>query len=177
MEYFNRLGNVITNDVTCTREIKYRVAISKAAFKKKKNFSPANCGSIAFVRMKLGQYEKQIRNNTKLLKCNAGEGWRRSVRFENKLRSVGINEILGRVRVKIFAMEKQCITHSECVFLALVIQRAMSIDRIVLPMTSPAVPYFSTLSQKRRDFRKKVGEKMCINKIQRYTHTHTHTES
>jgi len=34
VEYFNRLGKVI-NDLAYTREIKYRVAMSKAAFKKK----------------------------------------------------------------------------------------------------------------------------------------------
>jgi hypothetical protein len=48
-----------------------------------------------------------------------------------KIASVRINEILGRVRVTIFAVEKQCITHTECVFLALVIQHTMSNGRIM----------------------------------------------
>jgi len=39
VEYFNRLGKLITNDLACTREIKYRVAMSKAAFKKKKKMN------------------------------------------------------------------------------------------------------------------------------------------
>ena len=42
VEYFNRLGKVITNDLACTREIKYRVAMSKAAFKKKKKKKKKN---------------------------------------------------------------------------------------------------------------------------------------
>ena len=74
---------------------------------------------------KLGQSGKQIRNPLKVLKCNAGEGWRRSVRFENKTGSVRISVIFRRVRVTIFAVAKQCITHSECVFLALFIQHTV----------------------------------------------------
>jgi hypothetical protein len=31
-----------TNDARCTREMKYRIAMAKAAFNKKKLFSPAN---------------------------------------------------------------------------------------------------------------------------------------
>jgi hypothetical protein len=36
VEYFNFMGNMKTNDKRCTREIKYRIAMAKAAFKKKK---------------------------------------------------------------------------------------------------------------------------------------------
>ena len=36
VEYFNYLGSMITNDARCTREIKFRISIAKAAFKKKK---------------------------------------------------------------------------------------------------------------------------------------------
>jgi hypothetical protein len=35
VEYFNYLGDMITNDARCTREIKYRIAMTKAAFSKK----------------------------------------------------------------------------------------------------------------------------------------------
>jgi hypothetical protein len=35
MEYFNYLGNMITSDARCTREIKSRIAMAKAEFKKK----------------------------------------------------------------------------------------------------------------------------------------------
>jgi hypothetical protein len=36
VEYFSYLGSMITNDARCTREIKSRIAIAKAAFNKKK---------------------------------------------------------------------------------------------------------------------------------------------
>jgi hypothetical protein len=42
VEYFKYLGNPITNDETCTREIKPRTAKAKPAINKEKAFSPAN---------------------------------------------------------------------------------------------------------------------------------------
>ena len=36
MEYFNYLGGIITNDARCTCENKSRIAMGKAAFKRKK---------------------------------------------------------------------------------------------------------------------------------------------
>jgi hypothetical protein len=36
LEYFNYLGSMITNDARCTREIKSRIAMAKAAFNEKK---------------------------------------------------------------------------------------------------------------------------------------------
>jgi hypothetical protein len=36
VEEFNYLGSMITNDARCTREIKVRIAMAKAAFNKKK---------------------------------------------------------------------------------------------------------------------------------------------
>jgi hypothetical protein len=41
-EFSNYLGSIITNDARCTCEIKSRIAITKAAFSKKKTFSQAN---------------------------------------------------------------------------------------------------------------------------------------
>jgi hypothetical protein len=38
LEYFNYLDSIITNDARCTREMKSRIAMAKAAFNKKKNF-------------------------------------------------------------------------------------------------------------------------------------------
>jgi hypothetical protein len=37
VEYFNYFGSLIRNDTTCTREIKSRNSIEKAAFRKNKN--------------------------------------------------------------------------------------------------------------------------------------------
>jgi len=51
---------------------------------------------------------------------------------------------------------KGSITYSECVTVALSIQRAMRMPRIILlPVACPVVHYFSTLSHERKDFRKK----------------------
>ena len=63
---------------------------------------------------------------------------------------------LRLIRVKIVAAEKAIsITYSECVFVALVIQRAMRMHRIILPsVVCLAVQYFCTLSHERHDFRK-----------------------
>ena len=38
MKYFNWLGSMITKDTRYTREIKFRIAIAKAAFSRKKTF-------------------------------------------------------------------------------------------------------------------------------------------
>jgi hypothetical protein len=38
VEYSNYLGSTITNDTRCTHEIKCRVAMTEAAFNKKKTF-------------------------------------------------------------------------------------------------------------------------------------------
>jgi hypothetical protein len=39
VKYFSYLGSMITNDASCTLEIKCRFAITKAAFNKEKNLS------------------------------------------------------------------------------------------------------------------------------------------
>ena len=39
VEYFNYLGSMITNDARCTREIKSRIAMTKAAFNKNTLFT------------------------------------------------------------------------------------------------------------------------------------------
>jgi hypothetical protein len=54
VEYFNYLGSIITKDARCTREIKSRIAVAKAALNKKK---------ILFT----SKLELNLRN--KLIKC------------------------------------------------------------------------------------------------------------
>jgi hypothetical protein len=66
-----------------------------------------------------------------------------------------------RVRVIIVAFKNNNYNNSECVLVALVVQHAMYMRRIFI--ACPALPYFSTLSHKRHDFRENViGYKMRI---------------
>jgi hypothetical protein len=51
VEYFKYLGSMIINDARCTLKIKYRIAMAKAAFNKKKNLF--TCKLDANLRKKL----------------------------------------------------------------------------------------------------------------------------
>ena len=64
------------------------------------------------------------------------------------------NVTLRRLRVTYCCSQKAVsITHSECVFVALVTKHAMKMRRIILlTVPCPALQYFATLSHKRQDF-------------------------
>ena len=81
---------MLTNDGRCTCEIKSRIAMAKAAFSKKKTLVTSKLdlnlrkklikfGAWLCMGLKLGRFGQQIRNTWKVLKCGAGEGWRRPV--------------------------------------------------------------------------------------------------
>jgi L-lactate utilization protein LutB len=63
----------------------------------------------------------------------------------NKTGNVRINLTLGHVRVTVVAVEKLSITYTERMSLALVIQHAKRMRRIMSSVASIALPYFSTL--------------------------------
>ena len=64
----------------------------------------------------------------------------------------------------IVAVEKQCVTYSECMSVALVMQYAKRMRCTILSSVAcPALQHFSTLSHNRPDFRKQSFEyKICI---------------
>jgi hypothetical protein len=64
----------------------------------------------------------------------------------------------------IVAVKKQCVTYSECMSVALVMQHTKRMRCTVLSSVAcPAVPPFSTLSHNWPDFRKQSFEdKICI---------------
>ena len=92
VECFKYLGSILTNDGRCTCEIKCRIAKAKAAFNKKKTLFTSKMdlnlrkklvkclfGAWLCMVLKLGCFGQQIRITWKVLKCGAGEGWKRSV--------------------------------------------------------------------------------------------------
>jgi len=84
-------SSIIANDARYAREIKSRIDMAKAAFNREALFtSKLNCNlrkkpvkcyiwSIALCTAGTGHCGKCIRNTWKVMKCGAGEGWRRSV--------------------------------------------------------------------------------------------------
>jgi hypothetical protein len=92
VEYFHCLGSIITNDVRCTREIKFRISVAKTAFNKiktpftsklelhlRKKLVTCYIWSIAFVQccnLDTSESRAESRNVWKILKCGVAEGWR-----------------------------------------------------------------------------------------------------
>ena len=73
--------------------------------------------------------------------------------------NVRTNVTRRRLRANIVAAEKQCVTYSACVYVALGIQLATRMYHItLLSVGCPTLPYSSTFSLKRHDFRKKIIE-------------------
>ena len=72
VEFFKYLGSILTNDGRCTCEVKCRIAMTQAAFNKKR-------------ALFISTFDLELRK--KLVKCyiwsiavyGAGEGWKRSV--------------------------------------------------------------------------------------------------
>jgi len=92
VESFKYLGSILTNDGRCTCEIKYRIAMAKAAFNKKRTLLASTLD--LELRKKLvkcyvwsvGLYGAETwalravdQKRLESLKCGAGEGWKRSV--------------------------------------------------------------------------------------------------
>jgi len=77
-----------------------------------------------------------------------------------------INVPTKRVRVTTVAEEKQWVVHilCVCVSVALVLQHAKRMLRIILSYVAClALPYFSTWSHKRHDFRQKLLNIKCVS--------------
>ena len=91
MEYCNYWSGIITNDARCTYEIKPRISMAKATFNTKKTLFTSKLELNARKKLvkcyiwSIALYGAEtwilgkIDNTWKILKCGAGEGWRRSV--------------------------------------------------------------------------------------------------
>jgi hypothetical protein len=92
VESFKYLGSILTNDGKCTCEIKCRIAMAKAAFNKKRTLSTSTLNlelrkklvkcyvwSIALYGAETWTLRTLDQKHQEVLKCGAGEGWKRSV--------------------------------------------------------------------------------------------------
>jgi hypothetical protein len=91
MEYFKYLGSMLTKNGRFTCEIKSRIAVAKAAFNKKKTLFTSkldlhlrkklvkcNILSTALYGAEIWTLRAADQKCLEILKCGAGEGWRRS---------------------------------------------------------------------------------------------------
>jgi hypothetical protein len=92
VESFKYLGSMLTKDGRCTCEIKSKIAMAKAAFNKKrtrftikmdlelsKKLVKCYVWCIALYDAETWTLRAIDQNTWKVLKCGAGEGWRKSV--------------------------------------------------------------------------------------------------
>jgi hypothetical protein len=92
VESFKYLGSILTNDGRCTCEIKCTIAMAKAAFNEKrahftstldlelrKKLVKCYIWSVALYGAETWTLRAVDQNTWKVLKCGAGEGWKRSV--------------------------------------------------------------------------------------------------
>ena len=90
--FFKYLGNILTNDGRYTCEIKCRIAVAKAAFKKKRALFTSTLDlelrkkqvkcyiwSIALYGAETWTLRAVDQKHLEIFKCCAGEGWRRTV--------------------------------------------------------------------------------------------------
>jgi hypothetical protein len=88
VESFKYLGSILTNDGRCTCEIKCRIAMAKAAFNKKRALFTSTLDlelrkkvvkCYIWSKALYGAEIWTLRAVEKVLKCGAGEGWKRPV--------------------------------------------------------------------------------------------------
>ena len=90
-------------------------------------------------------------------------------------RKFTFNVKLRHFRQTIVAVGKKYTIYSECVLIALVTQHTKHMRSIILSFVAClALPYFSTLSHKRYDFRDKeiIEHKMCFDFMYKFCLTH-----
>jgi hypothetical protein len=81
VEYFNCFGILITNGESCTPELQPKISMVSAAFNNKKTFHQQielkfEEESSGMLHLKHIFYDAEIRDSLKVLKFDAGEGWR-----------------------------------------------------------------------------------------------------
>ena len=73
VEHFNYLGSMVTNDARCTWEIKYRISMANAAFKKKKKKTLFTSKLGLNLRKKLAKCQKCVFKKIQLGEKNQPE--------------------------------------------------------------------------------------------------------
>jgi hypothetical protein len=82
---------------------------------------------------------------------------------------------MRRVRVKMFAVEKQWVLNILCVSVALVIQHAKCMRRIILSSVAwTDITHFSTSSHKQHNFQEKTygTEEVCFDFLHKFYLSH-----